>query len=595
MSIAVLTQVYDEVRRLAIAGSTVAGGDFRLKKLIAPLEQAGTKAPVFAKAAQAATALVDSHETTSAPALLELATLVSAVLYTQGTTGLAGELQLLETTDWGMQTTQASARTLKPLLDALTSTGSGRLEIIKDAHSRGAFRDLRLVKSSLAALDDVYPEIADFVSNSVLPLYGRSILPALKLSFDVKGNRGHVRRLSLMHRIDPSGTREMVKEALESGSKEVRIAAIECLGGDPEDLKFLVEQSAAKSKEVRAAALKALAHVNSDEAVAVLQQGLLGTDIALATGPVQQSRNPKLLKFVIDESQRELEKLLQTKDPKEVTKSTDRLEALLTCLAGRDDHSTETFLLECFAQRAEILKATRNEVGKGLVRELTVLMANCSAKSQRTLVDSHASLDWDLLETAFKAACLSRPPAEVYALFSTYITAKGDEKKKSKDFAFSKRDIIITAIIQEWQWHRDYDLNKAPLAWDPRWLDLAVQVKRLDLVQTLARPGNAEVNTMLTEAFEASFKKSKALHDVGDILSTLIRIQHPDATDNLIRVLTRYVGPKSKHVWGIYWIARLIPDLPKASAIKLEELLPTLHEQAIEGLIESVTALKNKA
>ena len=41
MSIAVLTQVYDEARRLAVAGSAVARGDFRLKKLLPPLEQAG--------------------------------------------------------------------------------------------------------------------------------------------------------------------------------------------------------------------------------------------------------------------------------------------------------------------------------------------------------------------------------------------------------------------------------------------------------------------------------------------------------------------------------------------------------------------------
>ena len=38
MSIALLAQVYDETRRLAIAGSVVAPGDFRIKKLIAPLE-----------------------------------------------------------------------------------------------------------------------------------------------------------------------------------------------------------------------------------------------------------------------------------------------------------------------------------------------------------------------------------------------------------------------------------------------------------------------------------------------------------------------------------------------------------------------------
>ena len=45
MSLAILTQVYDETRRLAVAGSVAAAGDFRLKKLVAPLEQAGAKAP----------------------------------------------------------------------------------------------------------------------------------------------------------------------------------------------------------------------------------------------------------------------------------------------------------------------------------------------------------------------------------------------------------------------------------------------------------------------------------------------------------------------------------------------------------------------
>src|SRR5687767_301162 len=144
MSIALLNQVYDETRRLAIAGSVVAPGDFRLKKLVEPLQKAGEKAPVFAKVGQAITKLVESMEKTSAEALLELSTLVNAILYTQGETGIDGKLEPLETTDLGPQQTQASARLLKPLLEALTSTGSGRLEIIRDAYERGAFRDLRL-------------------------------------------------------------------------------------------------------------------------------------------------------------------------------------------------------------------------------------------------------------------------------------------------------------------------------------------------------------------------------------------------------------------------------------------------------------------
>lgn len=187
MSIPVLTQVYDEVRRLSIAGSVVAAGDFRLKKLIPPLETAGQKAPVFAKVAQSVTKLVESNEKTSSEALLEVSTLVNAILYTQGETGIQGELQPIETTDLGQQQTQASARVLKPLLEALTTTGSGRAEIIRDAHERGSFKDLRLIKPALAALDDVYPEISDFVAKNILPLYGKAILPELKAKYDQKG------------------------------------------------------------------------------------------------------------------------------------------------------------------------------------------------------------------------------------------------------------------------------------------------------------------------------------------------------------------------------------------------------------------------
>ena len=96
-----------------------------------------------------ATAVVDSNDKTASVALLELTTLVNAILYTQGETGIAGKFEPLETTDLGGQATQAGARVLKPLLEALSSTGSGRMELIRDAFERGTFKDLRLVKPAL--------------------------------------------------------------------------------------------------------------------------------------------------------------------------------------------------------------------------------------------------------------------------------------------------------------------------------------------------------------------------------------------------------------------------------------------------------------
>jgi hypothetical protein len=151
MSLAVLHDVYTELRRVAIAGSVVGPGDFRLKKLIPQLEQLGAKAPVFAKVGEAVKAVVDGKDKESASALLELATLVNAILHTQGETGASGDLAPIETINLGLTGTQTSARTLKPVLEAITTTGSGRLELIKDAHERGQFRDLRLVKPAIGA------------------------------------------------------------------------------------------------------------------------------------------------------------------------------------------------------------------------------------------------------------------------------------------------------------------------------------------------------------------------------------------------------------------------------------------------------------
>jgi hypothetical protein len=212
MSLAVLHDVYTELRRVAIAGSVVGPGDFRLKKLIPQLEQLGAKAPVFAKVGEAVKAVVDGKDKESASALLELATLVNAILHTQGETGASGDLAPIETINLGLTGTQTSARTLKPVLEAITTTGSGRLELIKDAHERGQFRDLRLVKPAIGALDDPYPEVAEFVAEKVLPLYGKAILPELRAKFEVKGRAGHPRRLHLMHALDPDGTRELVKQ-----------------------------------------------------------------------------------------------------------------------------------------------------------------------------------------------------------------------------------------------------------------------------------------------------------------------------------------------------------------------------------------------
>ncbi len=600
MSIAILNQVYEETRRLAIAGSVVAPGDFRLKKLQEPLQKAGEKSPVFAKVAQSIGQLVESNERTSAAALLELSTLVNAILYTQGETGLAGKLEPIETTNLGPQQTQTSARLLKPLLEALTTTGSGRLEIIKDAFERGGFRDLRLVKPALQALDDSYSEISEFVAQNVLPLYGRAILPELRARFDLKGKSGHLRRLALMHRLDPAGTRETVKQALEEGSKEMRVVAIECLGEDAEDLAFLLEQAHAKAKDVRAAALKALAKSSANDAVTTLQAAMQSGDLEIAVAPIRENRNPQLLKLLLAEAKQQADLLLtnKEKDKKKLGTQVTRFLHLLECLRDRDDAATERFLLDGFARQKEFASISAEPSGKDVVDRLVQVMSGGSRATRQALIDSHTELSADELPYAFVAARRSLTPPKVFDLFSPYLTAKIDEKKKGRDPAFAKREAILNLLVHPWHWryncHADEDAAENEVEkLDPRWLEVAVDLEHLELVQALARPGHKRTNALLEKAFAEKLKKAKDVHDLVQVLTTMIRVQHPGATDAFLEVLTK--NTKTTYWgWFTYWVGPLIPQLPKEALPRIEAVLPKLPEKAIDQLLEHVQALKAK-
>src|SRR5215469_10814698 len=222
MSLALIEESAKEVRRLAIAGSALAVGDFRLKKLVAPLEQAGAKAPVFAQVAKSINDVVNGTEAECAARLLSLSTLLNAILYTQGQSGAEGEYRDLEAFSTNCSSTRTTARVLKPLVDALTSSGGGRFEVIKSAVERGAFNDLRLIDPAIQALGDNYPELADLVAEKILPVYGPGIVPRLKATLDLKGKKSDARKLAVMHQLEPAGTLELCKTALEDGSPDVK-------------------------------------------------------------------------------------------------------------------------------------------------------------------------------------------------------------------------------------------------------------------------------------------------------------------------------------------------------------------------------------
>src|SRR5262249_42380906 len=223
------------------------------------------------------------------------------------------------------------------------------------------------------------------------PLYGPAIVPELQANFDPRGRGGHVRRLLLMHRLDPEAARPYVQRSLEEGSPEMRIAAIGCLGDSPDDLPFLLEQAKSKAKDVRAAALKALGRCGADEAAWVLCDAIHRADFALAVDPLQQSRHPAVTGSLLNAAEKQLNALIagKEKDAKKLGQQNERMSLLLECLKGREDTRTEKLLLTLFEHAGQLAAIKGTPSGNDVVERLVSVMAAGALRVQSALIDAH--------------------------------------------------------------------------------------------------------------------------------------------------------------------------------------------------------------
>ena len=614
MSIAVLTQVYDETRRLAIAGSSLAPGDFRLKKLIPPLQKAGEKAPVFAKVAELAERLVDGTDKDSADTLLNLSTVVCSVLYTQGETGAAGTLKPLETVDLGPPVTGTSARVLKPLIEALTTTGSGRLEIIQDAVDRKAFRDMRLVDPAIKAIDDPYGEIGDLIADEVLPVFGKSIYDQIRSDFDIKGRGGHVRRLRLLHKLDPAATKDLVEEALESGSKEMKVAALAYVGNTGSGLNYLLDQVNAKAKDVRSVALAGLATSKNAKAVEALIAALSGKDAEIAIGPASQNRSPNLLKYLFDESQAQLETALTEKTKAKRGAALSRLQLLLRGFVERSDKKSVDFLKSIFDRRDELSEVKGSGAssadGNEIVSIVTQLLVTTGNKPMlKTLAESHAGLPSWALQCCFVSAMQTMTAKEVYDEYSPYLLAKEPKKKSRNDQTRERKEGIVSTLIDvvegrhAWRYDAryyygvdtDFELGQFAkgVKLDPRWLEAAMKIDDCNLAMLLKRPGDKALNDYLSKQLTGMLSKRDKEWEISHVLEAMIEIEHPDIVELFMQCLQKLLG-RNRQYHYTYWISRLIPSLPKAAIKPLEEMIPSMPDKAADEIIPHIADLKTR-
>lgn len=266
-----LYDLQQELNRLFIAGSKFAKNDPRLQKCIPILKKLGEKAPVFNKLAQEVEALLQVECQQSAEKLLNVSTLLYSVLYTQGVTIQAEATKALQEPNASIAdvNTTYSYLQLKPVLQALTQSNSGRLEVLKDAFERGIFKDSRTFGYLSYALADKYTELADYVLQTIIPTCGQAMLPFLLSDFRLEDRTENVRRLQLLHQLGYTEMDSLTDKIFGESLPNLQAEAISIIAEkkDTQTEDFIMSLTSDKNKLVREASYKALAILGTQRSI----------------------------------------------------------------------------------------------------------------------------------------------------------------------------------------------------------------------------------------------------------------------------------------------------------------------------------------
>lgn len=261
----ILYNLQQEINRLFIAGSKFAKADPRLQKHIPTLNKLGEKAPVFAKLAKDIEELLQTDSQQSAEKLMEISTLLYSILYTQGQTIETNTIQKEQIPNIPLSqiNTEFSYLQLKPVIQALTTSNSGRLEILTDAFERNIFKDSRTFPYLNIALADKYSDLCDYIEKTIIPFVGKAIIPFLAEGFKYEDKTENVRRLRLLNHFGYDQIAMMIEKIFEENLPNLQSEAINILSNDSKNEEFITNLTSDKNKTIRGAAYRALAKIGT--------------------------------------------------------------------------------------------------------------------------------------------------------------------------------------------------------------------------------------------------------------------------------------------------------------------------------------------
>ena len=267
MNLQALYDLKERLEHVAIAGTSLLQEDFRLRRAVEALGPLAKANPVFAKIGAGTVALFNAPEAERSTKLLDVLSLVDAVVYTQGTTNISGEMLLA---DQGTgRYVQVSFGELQPLLTALKGSGSGRTSLIRECWVQHPdyFTDFRVLPFVVGALGDNYGELADLIAE-ILMKQGASVIPLLKEDFDPAGKTEMARRVRLIAKLAGEEENAWFVTILPDCKKDVREAVIQALSMSKENHQLLLDLCQSERGKLKDAAMRSLAAMDTEEAAA---------------------------------------------------------------------------------------------------------------------------------------------------------------------------------------------------------------------------------------------------------------------------------------------------------------------------------------
>ncbi|GHV56271.1 hypothetical protein FACS1894182_02480 [Bacteroidia bacterium] len=387
MKLQPLYDLQQEINRLFIAGSKFSKGDPRIQKHIPVFNKLGEKAPVFRKIASDLEELLHADVQQSAEKLTALSTLLYSVLYTQGETTETDVEEKIQQPGVDIENvnTSYSYIQLKPVMEALTISNSGRLEILKDAVERNIFEDSRTFYYLVVALGDKYSELADYVEKTIIPRVGKPIIPFLLQSFTYEDKTENVRKLRLLHLFKQEKLQEMVAQILSGSLPNLQAEAVAILSDHPENESLIIKLADDKNKQVREAAYSALAKLNTRNSLEKLKDVYLKnknkTNLPAIAGALASSKLPFFFQEVFDQVLRTWEEFISLEkgaDDKQFVDKLDKLATEIIIFKNKDNEQVIGFFDRVFNHKkfGEMLLAKKNVLGY-TVNSFTTAITGC--------------------------------------------------------------------------------------------------------------------------------------------------------------------------------------------------------------------------